>query len=188
MVGSEDYKVNVRNTVSLLAVRNRKTLMLIGVIVVVIGVVSVTRKLLLHTTNNLIPAAITQQAAFTAFYPKPQVPGIVIRTSSVTYNTANFALSYTVRVHNKGVAVSEQATPDVFSQDGVYAYKLSQAHEYDEFQTNAGDVALTRPSELHGQTLAWVNARGTLTLAHAAQNLSGEEWKLLFNNMVVSSQ
>jgi len=88
-------------------------------------------------------------------------------------------------LNSKKVVISEQATPDIFSQNGVYSFKLDQAHEYDSFNTSAGEVALTKPDELSGQTVAWDNTKGTLILAHAFQTLSESEWKLLFNNIQI---
>jgi hypothetical protein len=147
--------------------------LLVIIIVVIVG---------LMISQPAIPTSISKQASFPIFYPTKTTTLQPVR-STINYSKTNNGLSYTVLVNNKKIVVSEQATPDAFSQNGVYDYKLQQANQYDEFSTLAGQIDLTKPKELNGQTLAWLNGKGTLTLAHAYQTLTEAQWKLLFNNL-----
>jgi hypothetical protein len=150
-------------------------------IIAILTVIAV--KLLVGNTNTSIPASIVSKVSFTIFYPQKNIPHVVQENKSVAYNTNGDALSFLVYVDNKAVYVSEQSTPDIFNQSGVYDYKLSQAKEYNDFMTEAGEITLTRPAELNGETVAWDNSKGTLILTRAIKPLSVTEWKLLFNNL-----
>jgi len=132
-----------------------------------------------------IPSSISKKASFSIFYPQSQISGLLVNKKSLTYDTANFGLAFSLTIHSKEVDITEQNSPDIFNQAGVYSYKLDQSHEYDSFTSTSGEVALTKPDDLRGQTLAWVNSKGTLLLARALQPLSKDEWMLLFNNMYV---
>lgn len=158
-----------------------------AVAVVALAIVAVVVIALVGKPSNpsAIPDNIVEEAAFTIFYPRSHVRGLSARLSSVSYSRAGNTLSYVVYVDGKQVFVSEQATPDVFSQNGVYAYKLSQAHEYNSFNSSAGEISLTRPTGLSNQTVAWDNAKNTLVLAHALGPLTNTDWQRLFNNMLV---
>jgi hypothetical protein len=157
-------------------------LVVLATIIVIAAVVFVVI-ILRGSSPSPIPASISSRVSFNIFYPRTDVPGIKPDNSSIDYSAANSALSFDVSVDNVKVAISEQNTPDIFSQSGVYSFKLDQAHEYSSFETASGEVDLTKPTELGGQTLAWVNTRGTFMLARAYANLSENNWKLLFNNM-----
>jgi hypothetical protein len=121
--------------------------------------------------------------SFQILYPAAKATNIKPLAPTLTYDSAYSGLSYAVLIDGKKVVITEQLTPDIFSQTGVYAFKLNQANQYDSFSTTAGSVKLTKPSGLQGQTVAWLNAHGTLTLAHAFNTLSENEWKMLFNNL-----
>jgi hypothetical protein len=139
---------------------------------------------LLVLNKPLLPASVTKQAQFTVSYPVAQ-SGLQPERSTAAYSKPNAAISYDVLVNGIKVAVSEQVTPDVFSQSGVYDFKIQQANGYNSFDTSAGQVDLTKPKELNGHTLAWLNNKGTLLLARAYGNLSENQWKFLFNNLKV---
>jgi hypothetical protein len=161
---------------------NKSLYLAIFLIVIIIGIATLIAALFKQSTTT-VPTTISSEVDFTILYPAPHINGLHPQSSTITYSQTNKGLSYVVLVDNKKVVVSEQSTPDIFSQNGVYNYKLSQAHEYNSFNTSAGEVALTRPNGLGGQSVAWVNAGGTLTLARAYQSLNEDQWKLLFNNM-----
>jgi hypothetical protein len=134
--------------------------------------------------NDLDVSNLARRVSFTISYPIQPPAEIKTDLSTMSYSPTDQGFSYIVHVDDKPVTISQQGVPDIFSEPGVYDYKLQQANEYDDFSTNFGDVTLTKPSELHGQTVAWVNAKGTLTLARVTgQSLTDNEWKLLFNNM-----
>jgi hypothetical protein len=161
----------------------------IGLVIVIILVCICTFLVIRRSNNDSgISRAILNKASFTILYPQKNTPHITDVDKSVSYNSGADALSYLTYVYGKTVYISEQSTPSIFSQSGVYDYKLTQSKEYDDFSTEAGDIALTRPTELDGQTLAWDNANGTLILARAIKSLSENEWKLLFNNMAAVNE
>ncbi len=137
----------------------------------------------MKTSSSPIPASIKQQISFPVLYPQKNIPGLTPQRSSVAYDATNAGLSYTVLVSGKKVVVTEQAVPGIFSDAGVYSFKLSQAHDYANFSTAAGEVDLTKPDDLQGQTVAWDNTKTTLILARAFQNLDTAEWKTLFNHL-----
>lgn|GEM_PF-1131525 len=165
--------------------RRRLTPIRVTIVVVCLGLLGTIAALTLKPTHRPIPSNITKKISFTIFYPTLTISQINVQPSTLNYNSANQGFSYEVLLNSKKVVISEQATPDIFSQNGVYSFKLDQAHEYDSFNTSAGEVALTKPDELSGQTVAWDNTKGTLILAHAFQTLSESEWKLLFNNIQI---
>jgi hypothetical protein len=163
-----------------------KTLYIIGTVVMILIIGSVIATLRSdNSTPSSIPTSILNKASFTIFYPEKNIPHISQENKSITYSTDTDALSFLVYLDRKAIYISEQATPDIFSQSGVYDLKLSQAKEYNDFTTEAGDITLTRPVELNGQTVAWDNSKGTLILARAIKQLSISEWKTLFNNLEV---
>jgi hypothetical protein len=156
----------------------------IGLLVIVLGIAGAIILYLSLEDKSGFPEKVKKKADFSIFYPETANPSLIVKLSSVAYDDANNGLSYQVHVNGKEIIVSEQATPDVFSQSGVYAFKLNQAHEYDSFNTDAGEVALTKPSEAGGQTVAWDNnSKGTLILARAYKTPTESEWKLLFDAM-----
>jgi len=135
------------------------------------------------TGSSPIPGSVKKQLSFPVLYPQKNTPGLTPQRSSVAYDATNAGLTYVVLVADKKVVVTEQAVPGIFSDAGVYSFKLSQAHDYANFSTAAGEVDLTKPDDLQGQTVAWDNTKTTLILAHAFQNLDTAEWKILFNHL-----
>lgn len=160
---------------------SKRWLILAGVglvlLVTVVAVVVVTRP------KPIISGSIVHKAGFQIFYPTDKQ----IAVTSVQYDEMNHGVSYKAALHGKQITVSEQATPQIFSDGPVYAYKLQQSHEFASFDTDAGHVSLTKPDELKGQVVAVVNAKGTLLFARSNQSVSTDEWKLLFNAMQTAS-
>jgi hypothetical protein len=156
------------------------------ILILAILIIGVLILLLKPSDNKTFPASIVKQVDFSIFYPEvSEHSSVSAKLSTVEYSQSNHDLTYTAFVDRKQIAVSEQDTPDVFSESGVYDFKLSQAHQYDNLDTNAGLVYLTRPTETDGQTVAWDNTHGTLILAHGLADLSPNEWQQLFNNLTI---
>ncbi|HSX01851.1 MAG TPA: hypothetical protein VLI05_00895 [Candidatus Saccharimonadia bacterium] len=133
-----------------------------------------------------ISADIQKQLSFALIYPAASI-GYVIDQSTVTYNGQAKALTFTAAGSSNRLVFSEQATPETFSDIPDYYQKLTEKlHDYEDFDSTVGHVALTRPDELHGGQSAVMNGSGTLMFVHPNRDLSADAWRKLFNNLQVS--
>lgn len=130
---------------------------------------------------------IIKDANFSIYYPKDKKGPWVADESTIVMNTEDQLLSFSVRRGNNKVSMSEQPTPDSFSDaPQIYQKLLDQLHQYAEIDTVVGKVTLTHPEELKGGQSAVVNtSKGTLMFAHPEHDLTDLQWKEYFNTLRV---
>jgi hypothetical protein len=153
----------------------------IGVSVfVVMGIITITALLL--APKNPLPGTIRKQANFVILAPVSG-PAAVDRESA-KYDTSLKLLSYNVALDGVQVVVSQQPTPESFSDiPQVYDKVLSNMNEYLKFDVIVGTVHVTRPKDLAGKQAAVMNTKGTLFFAKPDKDLSEEQWRRFFKGI-----
>jgi hypothetical protein len=147
----------------------------IGVIVIVV---------MLLAPKPPIPGQVKSQFTSTLFVP--QTSNAKIQRSTVKYDSNLKLLSFTAQVYGIPTVISEQPTPEQFTDiPQVYDKVLSNMHEFTDFDTDVGTVHITRPTDLGGKEAAVLNSKGTLFFAKPARDLSDDQWRQLFRNVVV---
>jgi hypothetical protein len=129
-----------------------------------------------------IPGPIKKQVTSTIFMPSgSQVQN---KEGTVKYDSKLKLLSYQSSAFGVNTTVSEQPTPDSFNDiPAVYQKVLDSWKEYASFGNSNGTVYLTRPGEQNGKEVGVLNSKGTLMFIKADKDLSGDQWKQLFNNL-----
>jgi hypothetical protein len=173
--------------------RTRKNAPIIVVGVLVVIAASITAVLIFHPFNKLavLPRQITDAANFNLYVPAQDSDGSDKSTWGLIHESASFdktsgvvSTSYKQAANKTIVVVTQQASPDVFSDvPQQYSRVLSSLNEYAELQTSFGAVALTHPKELNGSQSAVANKAGTLLFAKPSADLSNDQWKQFFETM-----
>lgn len=147
-------------------------------LLVVVGLVLVTA--------SPIPKEIRQKVPFTLIYPKSNKL-IVLDKSSIKYDEKLRQMSFMVRYAGCTITFAEQTTPDQFVDIPEYLPKLlEKMNSYSSFENTVGKVSLTRPTEVKSQ-VAVMNTKGTLLFARTDGDLSVDQWRSLFNSLIVES-
>ena len=133
-----------------------------------------------------IPRYITSQINHIILYPDAN-SGVTVDTSSFKYDDANKLLSYSAKMGGTAITVSEQATPESFTDiPQAYDKFVSGLGEYGSFDSSLGKVYLTHPKDLNGQQSAVMNTKGTLLFIHPTNgDLSDDQWRKIFNGLRV---
>jgi len=136
--------------------------------------------------------------------PKPPIPGPIKRQLTSTLilpNTSRYPvdrattkydakikqLTFNSTAFSQDVVVSEQPTPDSFTDvPQVYQKVLESMSDFADFDTGIGTVHLTRPANLGGKQAAVLNAKGTLLFAKPSSDLTEDQWRQFFNSVDVS--
>lgn len=139
-------------------------------------------------TPSPVPVNIKNQLNFAVIYPK----GYSVDSSSWNYQTSQKILAFIVKKDNYTVAFTEQMTPLAYQND-VAAYNrfIGSLRPSANFNVPLGTVSLanfvttgdyqpTGPSGI-------LNANGTMLIAHPSRDLSGEEWRNLFESLSVDN-
>ncbi len=159
-------------------------------VIVVIGVVilSASGVLLVHqlTPKPYLKPEIAKQISYGAFFPSGVGQAQVDR-KSVTYNSANQVLTYSVKTTSGTVvSINEQPTPPSFVDvPEAFAKLVSSLNPYSSFDSLNGTVHLTMPPQLAGSQSAVLNTKGTLLFVRPASNLSEDAWRQLFNSLQI---
>jgi hypothetical protein len=132
--------------------------------------------------DPLLPRPLSRQVTSTVFLPNSV--DAVINRSSYKYNPSEKVLSLTAGFAGTTMTLSEQPTPDSFTDiPEVYQKVVAQMNNYESFESKDGTVHLTKPSQLAGQQTAVLNAKGTLLFIKPSKNLSTDQWKLFFRSL-----
>jgi hypothetical protein len=150
----------------------------------VAGAGAITMLVLLALPKPPIPHRLQKQLTSTLFVPTSGK----INHGSAKYDPQLRLLSYIVTAQGDSVTVSEQASPESFT-DVPQAYQkvVDGMNDYSDFDTGIGTVHLTRPASLHGKQAAVLNAKGTLMFAKPDHDLSIDRWRRFFNSFDVES-
>lgn len=141
---------------------------------------------LLLAPKPLISSKIKSQLNFTLLLP--QLSSMPVDRSSIQYNAGLQLLSFDVMDSGKKIVVSEQPTPQTFTDiPAAFQKVLDGMNDYADFGTNVGTVHLTNPPQLHGGQAAVLNTDGTLLFAKPATSLSQDEWRHFFVNLNVAT-
>ncbi|HXY17824.1 MAG TPA: hypothetical protein VEH48_00155 [Candidatus Nitrosopolaris sp.] len=131
----------------------------------------------------LISPAEKQKISFLIFVPSS--PYQVVR-KTVAYDSQKKILTYQAKdsTGSSVFVVTEQTEPDLLSLGGQDFYNkfVGALGDYDDIDTAAGPVSLTRPSKLGSQTAVLV-AQNTLVFVRPNHNLDENDWQGFFNTM-----
>lgn len=159
------------------------TILIFGMMAVALAALSFAVYRLTHPTP-LVPASILKQVEFVPMVPDAR-SGWQLQTGSLQYDATQKVLFFNVTNGTDKLIFSEQATPDQFSDiQGYQDAFLAKLNQYKDFDTAAGTVYLTHPTELSGGQSAVLNEQGTLLFARPSHNLTDNEWRNLFDNTV----
>lgn len=111
--------------------------------------------------------------------------GEVVR-GTPTYDSKLQQLTYTLDFGGATIIVSEQPTPETFTDvPALYDQLTTSMKQYKQFSTDIGTVYLTAPDNLHGLHAAVANVRGTLLLTKPDHNISDDQWRQLMGHFTV---
>lgn len=134
-----------------------------------------------------IPTAISTQLSYGAFIPAQGKPGSSL-PQQVKYDSSQKLLTYNLDYENVNLIVSEQPTPESFSDvPQAYPALLDKLHQRDTIDTINGQLTITYPKELNGGQTAVMNSKGTLIFVRPNANLSTDQWRKFFNSLVINS-
>lgn len=137
----------------------------------------------LASPDTLIPKNLSDKVSFPVYVPSEKSVWN-IEPSKTSYDEQEGVLSLYLNHNNQQIILTQQATPQVFSDvPQQYSKMLSSMNQYAEYQTAFGAIGLTRPKELNGGQAAVVNKSGTLIFVKPNSDLSEDEWKNFFNNL-----
>ncbi|HUP26461.1 MAG TPA: hypothetical protein VM124_02320 [Candidatus Limnocylindrales bacterium] len=131
----------------------------------------------------LIPDGIRKQVSFVILYPEKKSQTVVDRPS-LKYDSGQHTLSYRAKVGSGNLVISEQPTPENFTDiPQLYDKVLEQMHSYESLDTRYGKVALTKPDTSNNNQVGVINTNGTLMFVRAEQDLTTEQWRQFFNSL-----
>lgn len=106
-------------------------------------------------------------------------------TTTFKYDPSAQILSFVATIDGATTTVTEQATPDSFNDIPQYYSRLiEEMNGYSTISTYNGNVDLTRPSDVNGDQVAVMNAKGVLMFVHVRSgSLSADQWRIFFNGL-----
>ncbi len=137
-----------------------------------------------QNSKRVVSKSIRTAASFTLFWPSPTAPIRGDRTT-IKYDYTENLFSFVAHTDDgTTITISEQATPGSFVDIPQSYDKLTEGlHSYKAFDSQAGKVNLTRPSQLNGAQSAVLNSKGTLLFMRPSKDLSDDTWQKIFNNL-----
>lgn len=138
--------------------------------------------------KSVLTSEITRSAAYSVYEPANSDDIWQIDAATVELSKDTSVLTYTLRTESNRIVLSQQASPQAFTDiPGYYPKLLDKLHQYDEVSTRLGTVTLTRPDELKGGQSAVLNtSKGTLMFAHPDKDLSSGQWKEFFDSLALA--
>lgn len=131
-----------------------------------------------------IPGKIKQQLTSTLLLPNTRK--FPVNRDTTKYDPSIKVLTYKVAAFGKTIIMSEQPTPDQFTDvPQVYQKVLDGMQDYNDFDVNVGGVHLTLPPQLSGVQTAVLNTKGTLIFAKPSGKLSDDQWRQFFTSFQV---
>ncbi len=136
--------------------------------------------LIILRSNVVVPALIKNQVSSTILVPIDDV--IKVDKDSYKYNDSQKLLSFTARYENNVLTITEQPTPESFTDiPQAFDSLVSQMGEYSKFDTAIGTVHLTSPQNQQNIQIAVLNTKGTLTFVKSESKLEKDEWNDFLN-------
>ncbi|HEX3082173.1 MAG TPA: hypothetical protein VHQ86_02880 [Candidatus Saccharimonadia bacterium] len=128
---------------------------------------------------------LRKKVGFPILYPDP-LDGYDLPPDTVTYDSGPGVLVLHAKKGKQDLTLSEQATPDPFNDIPDYYPKfVEQLQGYVTFDTPMGKVSLARPTQQHGAQVAIFNGKGTLMFVKPSKELSENEWRAFFAELVI---
>jgi hypothetical protein len=138
---------------------------------------------------TIIPASIKQHIAFQVLAPNISSGVWTVPENLVSYNKSQGVLSLTAVSSSNKMVLSEQPTPQIFTNiPQYYPTLVSGMRSYAQLQVGLGTLYLTHPKGLGGTQTAVMNTSGTLLFIRPLHNMSASEWQSFFNNLIVIRQ
>ena len=152
-------------------------------VAVLAAAVAISTVVLVKSNASALPKSIREQVTSTLIVP--QGKAVTLDRASATYDSQLKVLVYRVNAYGAQVTISEQPTPDSFIDVPQVFDKIANGmQEYAKFDTDIGTVHLGRPTQIDHKQTAIMNSKGTLLFASAERDLSQDQWRQLFANMV----
>jgi hypothetical protein len=171
------YKHGSKNTMPLWT----KGAVTIVALVLIAGATMLAKQL---APEPVVPSNIQKAVTSTIFLPNS--PSTVTKRETVKYDSKTKLLSYEAIAFGVNSVVSEQPTPESFTDiPQVYDKFIDNLQQYKSFDTANGKVFLTRPKELKGGQTAVMNSKGTLMFIKPERALSEDQWRQLFKSLKV---
>jgi hypothetical protein len=160
--------------------RYRKPFLIAVSSLTIIGIVVIT--ILLLAPKSPLPNSIVKQASYVVLAPLSGP--VTVDRDSAKYDAKLSLLSYNVMLDGVKVVVSQQPTPDSFTDiPQVYDKVVANMNEYQKFDVIVGTVHLTRPKDLGGKQAAVINTKGTLLFAKPDAELTDNQWRMFFKSI-----
>jgi hypothetical protein len=132
------------------------------------------------------PVSNKIKAELTSTLLLPDTSNFPIASRSVKYDSSLKLLSFNATVFGKQIIISEQPTPESFTDvPAVYTKVLDGMNDNYDFDVNVGSVHITTPPQLNGKQAAVLNAKGTLLFAKPSASLSNSQWQQFFTSFAV---
>lgn len=153
----------------------------IGLAIGVAGIYGYFR--LQNKKDPIVPLTISSQLTFPVLAPSD---GTLYSLSDFEYDANEKLLSFTVTGPEATFLITEQPTPDNFTDIPEYFDKLVESLlEYKRFETEIGRVSLTKPKEFNGQQAGVINTKGTLMFARPDKELSDDAWRSFYSKVQI---
>ena len=134
----------------------------------------------------LIPKNIQSEVTSVIFVPNS--PQVVNQKGTAKYNGNLKLLSYKANVFGVNAVISEQPTPETFTDiPQVYQKVLDSWNDYEDFNVPQGTVYLTRPGGKNATEAGVMNSKGTLLFVKPDKDLTDTQWRQLFNSIEVQN-
>lgn len=156
----------------------------LALLVAIVGIGLVAVVMIVHPDRPVIPAAIRSQVVSTVFVPGGRLYSV--DSSSAKYDGTNKLLTFKISNHGASVAtIAEQPSPEQFVDIPESSSKFfQQAGEYKVFESNYGTVHLLHPGKGINDAAA-MNAKGTLMFVNPSVTFSEDDWRKLFQSLIV---
>ena len=154
----------------------------IGLITLLVVIELISLLTVLIAPKPSISPTIAKKLTSTLFIPGGETS--VDRTSA-KYDSPNSLLSYKATYANVSLTVSEQPSPSTFSDvPASYDKFTADLGQYEQFDSRLGSVHLVRLVKENNHQVAVMNAQGTLMFVKPDKELTTDQWKIFFKNLV----
>jgi multidrug efflux pump subunit AcrB len=156
-----------------------KAVVIVVVLILVAGATVLAKQL---APERLVPSSIQKRITSTIFLPNS--PNVTAKKETVKYDSKTKLLSYQAAAFGITTVISEQPTPDTFTDiPQVYDKVLESWKQYEKFDTASGTVYLTRPGDQGGKEVGVMNSKGTLMFVKPEKDLSDDQWRQFFKSL-----
>jgi hypothetical protein len=158
--------------------RKKLNVLVMGSVLLLIAVLILSWRLWLSSSSPSIDETLKKQASFTVYYPSDNQTDVKVDDASTKFAMleGEKVLNFVISIGNSKVTVSEQSYPDVLMYDKLASTFLNPS----EINTSLGKVIVGRPKDAPQGQAAVMKTGDTLIFAKPSQDLSNQEWQLVF--------